>query len=139
MATKKVVTKMLMKDSDIAYRRRMLERWGYLCIVCGREFAHLACVTKEHIVPKSAQESLKSRENIGPSHFSCNQHRGANSIFVTARFVDACEQSMKPLDFHKWLNREVPNRIVPPHALKPLYSRRKRGFMELPEHLPGMP
>lgn len=126
---------MLMKDADIALRRRLLERWGYVCVVCGREFSNLACVTKEHVVPKSAPDRFKLPENLAPAHYSCNQLRKTNTLIRAAREIDRIEKKMCPEKFLAWLNKPVPNRTVPAHALCPL---RQRRFMELPERLPGM-
>ena len=126
--------KMVMKDDDVAYRRRLLERWGFACIVCGREFADLACVTKEHVVPKSSPACMKLAENLAPSHHRCNKLRSTNSIIMTAKLIDEWEKKLGSR-FWSWLNKHVPNRIVPPVALLPV---RVPQFLELPEHLPGM-
>lgn len=115
---------------------------GPICIVCGRVFANLACITKEHVVPKSmtreskaAQANYIPDENVAPSHYQCNNLRGTMSFMQAARLVDHIETKMSPGKFHVWLNKQVPNRIVPAVALQPL---RQRQFMELPEFLPGM-
>ena len=126
---------MTMRESDIDYRRRLLVRWDYLCVICGREFANIACVTKEHIVPKSETKHPKGDENLAPSHHQCNTIRQTASIIETAKMIDAIERAMKPWAFHAWLNKPVPNRIVPARALRP---PRVQRFMELPDTLPGM-
>lgn len=126
---------MTMKDDDVAYRRRLLERWGHVCIVCGREFLNLASVTKEHVVPKSAPNRHKLDENLAPSHWRCNQIRKTESLIATARVVDNLEKTMPRHHFLAWLNKAVPHRTVPPAALMPL---RVPQCFELPDQLPGM-
>jgi len=134
---------MVMKEYDVQYRVRLLERWGYLCIVCGREFANLACVSKEHVIPKSKVKLgyTHGDNNKAPSHHRCNQLRRDRSFIVAAREVDHHERMMHPKQFLAWLNRAIPNRIVPPEALLPLPPLRRRvpQFLELPEYLPGVP
>lgn len=132
---KKASPPMTMKADDIAVRKKLLERWGRMCIVCGREFANLACITKEHVTPKSMTNDKKAAENLAPSHWRCNNLRGTMSVMQTARLIDHIETKMTPAKFFKWLNAQVPHRLVPPEALMPL---RQRQFLELPEFLPGM-
>lgn len=128
---------MTMKADDIKFRRKLLEKWGPVCIVCGREFANLACITKEHVVPKSMGSAAAKvlEENLAPSHYQCNNLRGSMSFVKACNLIDEIETKMKPSKFIAWLNKQVPHRIVPPEALAPI---RKRQFMELPEYLPGM-
>ncbi len=138
MAKKKKLGPMgVMNSWDIAYRKRLLKRWGNACIVCGREFMNLACVTKEHVIPKSAPSELKLDENIAPSHHRCNQLRRTDSLLKTARQIDAIEMTMSPNEFVAWLNEAVPHRLVPFEAVLPLKYLHRNCF-ELPEILPGM-
>jgi len=150
VVAKKNPMQMVMKQHDIDYRVRMLERWGHQCIVCGLEFANLACVSKEHVIPKSKLHQIlgfpknspllhqaiqELRDNKAPSHYQCNQLRGTRSLIEACREVERMKTKMSPQTFVDWLNKKIPNRKVPPAALEPL---RKRGCLELPEYLPGM-
>lgn len=136
MAKKKVKhPPMVMKQDDVNYRRRLLGRWDYLCIVCGREFANIACVTKEHIIPRCAKDNTVT-DNLAPSHHQCNKLRGSGSILHAAKLIEDKAASMRRDRFVRWLNAPVPNRVVPQDALKPLRAMR---CLELPENLPGMP
>jgi len=136
-----------MKMEDVRYRQRLLERWGFVCFVCGEEFANLACVTKEHIIPRAHAGSVRWEpdasidSNIAPSHYACNQVRGTDSIFSALRHIKALKAGMRDKDFYRWLNQPVPHRIVPLEALAPItrpWTVVLRSF-ELAEHLPGMP
>ena len=40
-------------------------------------------------------------------------------------------------DFFMWINKAVPHRIISPELMA-APVRRPLGFLELPEHLPGM-
>lgn len=128
-----VVQKMTMKPGDVADRRRLVKQWE-VCVVCGHDFANLACVTKEHVIPRSVMVP-HTVGNIAASHYTCNMLRRANSIIATARMVEHRRRTMNHRHFLLWLNRPVPNRIVPHEALQPL---RVPACFELPEHLPGM-
>ena len=127
---------MLMKPDDVKLRRKLVNHWE-LCVICGHEFANLACVTKEHIVPKCRLKPNKHNEsgNIAASHYTCNNLRRANSIIAAAKEVERRRRTMKHKDFLRWLNKVVPARIVPAEALRSLY--RPLACFELPEHLPG--
>lgn len=127
----------VMKNDDVAYRKRLLERWDFLCVVCGREFMNLACVTKEHVIPRSVHSSqhMKFNDNLAPSHYRCNKLRGSGSIIEVAKLIDEKSKTMFYHDFVTWLNTPIPNRIVPKVALQPL---RALQCLELPETLPGL-
>ena len=116
---KKVPQKMTMYGHRVSECRKLLRRWGYACVVCGREFANLACVTREHIIPRSKTAGCRLQNIIAPSHYRCNLFRGNSSIIHAAKLIDKLERSMKPDAFHAWLNCLVPNRIVPQVALAP--------------------
>jgi hypothetical protein len=130
---------MVMKHEDVEYRRRLLVRWDFLCVVCGRGFTNLACVTKEHVIPRSEtariSKFMKIEENIAPSHHSCNKLRGVGSLIETAKLVDQKCKTMRYREFIKWLNAPVPHRIVPDSAKRPV---REPACLELPEWVPGM-
>ena len=106
--------------SHKSFRRNvnLVRKWGYQCVVCGRPFAHMACVTVEHIVPVSAGVvSRKNKTNQAPSHWRCNQLKGSLPLMVAAKTVDNMERTLGPKNFHAWLNAKVPNRPVPWYAL----------------------
>ena len=124
----------VMKNEDVKLRLRLITNWDFMCVICGRPFANLACVTKEHIIPKSiAQKGMQN--NLAPSHYRCNQLRKTFSILSTARKVDAKESTMNSRQFAEWLNAPVPNRIVPQTALMSLTTPE---CFKLPESLPGL-
>jgi hypothetical protein len=129
------------------YRRRMLERWGFKCVVCGLEFAHLACVTKEHLVPKLGRRDRRGRakrpvhihidgdSSIAPSHWRCNMVRSTQSIISTAKLIEKKQKTMAEVDFRKWLNTPPPGARYPDIAFIPL---RLQASFELPLQLPGI-
>lgn len=124
----------VMKDSDVRARHNLLSDWGFLCVICGRRFTNIACVTKEHIIPRSkAPKGLQG--NIAPSHYQCNKLRETSSIILFAKIIDQIELNMNPKEFIAWLNKPVPSRIVPYEATTLLH---KPACFELPETLPGM-
>ena len=137
MAKKNKNPPMVMKDEDVAYRWRLLVRWDFLCVVCGRGFKNIACVTKEHVIPRSIHGSRhpKVEENIAPSHHQCNKLRGVGSIIETARLVDQKSKTMRQREFVRWLNMPVPHRIVPDSATRPLHTPL---CLEPPDWVPGM-
>lgn len=139
MAKRKKGPMNVMKEKDMRARKYLLEEWGYACIICGERFANLACVTKEHVVPRSVcvNEPSKKPEykNLAPSHHVCNKLRQTDSLLVAAQRVEFIRQNMKPEAFWKWLNTPVPHRTVPKAALMPIHVPECLG---LPEHLPGM-
>lgn len=124
-----------MSEASLRRRRRVLDAWGYLCVVCGRRFANLACVTFEHVVPQSfskKKKRLMGRENIAPSHHRCNKLRGSGSIMAAARAVDDREKRMHCDSFVAWLNIAVPDRTASADALRPLHQP---PCLEPPERL----
>lgn len=105
------------------FRRNLnlVRKWGYQCVICGRPFAHMACVTIEHVVPVSAGViSRKNKMNQAPSHWRCNQLKGSLPLIVAAKTVDAMDRKLGPKNFHDWLNARVPNRESPWYAFVPL-------------------
>lgn len=101
---------------------KLLRRWGYQRIVCGRPFASLACVTVEHVVPRSVAGNKNKAHNLAPSHWRCNQLRGCLPLIVAAKAVDQMETKLGEKNFHAWLNAKVPNRDVPWFALIPIFD-----------------
>ena len=95
---------------------QLVKKWGYLCIVCGRPFANLACVTNEHIIPKSIIGNKNKHSNMAPSHWRCNASKGDQSLVDAAKLIDKKEKQLGK-NFKKWLNARVPNRHVPWYAL----------------------
>lgn len=99
---------------------RLLRRWGYQCVVCGRPFATMACVTVEHVLPRSIVGNRNKAENHAPSHWRCNQLKGNMPLTVAAMAIDRMEKKLGPKQFSSWLNAKVPNRDVPWYALIPI-------------------
>lgn len=101
--------------------RRYLElvvRWDHMCIVCGRSFQNLACVTREHIIPKSL--GGRSGENIAPSHWNCNAFRGTMSLLDAQRAIERQLRRLGPRNAQEWLSTAVPGRTVPEWAHMPI-------------------
>jgi len=134
MARSRRPVMMVMKDKDIRLRRQLISNWDFMCIICGRPFANLACVTKEHIIPKSVAPRGMT-DNLAPSHYRCNELRKTSSILTTARKIDTKASMMSQHHFEEWLNAPVPNRVVPPLALHPLSTP---ACLRPPETLPGL-
>lgn len=97
---------------------KLLRKWGYLCIVCGRPFANVACVTVEHIQPLSGG-GRNNKANTAPSHHSCNKTKGKLPLMTAAQIIDSLEKRYG-VNFPQWLNQRVPNRPVPDYALLPI-------------------
>lgn len=130
----------VLSDENIVAFRNLLVRWDFKCIICGEEFDNIACVTREHIVPKSFNDDrgqmLKKilTENRAPAHFTCNGLRGNGSIMDAQRAIHVARTTMTPEAFYRWLNRPVPNRYVDPKKLRIKVAQ----SFSLPERLPGM-
>lgn len=105
----------VMDESDLRKRLHLIRTWGNQCIVCGEEFAHLACVSFEHIVPKS--KGGGHGDNIAPSHYNCNSLRGTKSLIEADIMVRFKRRRLGEKQFRMWLSRPVPSRLVPPMAL----------------------
>jgi len=93
---------------------KLSRRYDHQCIICGRSFANLACVTVEHIEPWAMKTfKRKARVNWAPSHWQCNMLRGTQSLIVASKLIDRKESKLSSHDFHAWLNAKVPGRITP--------------------------
>lgn len=119
----------VMDDERAKCIRKIASRWDFICVICGHEFVNVACITKEHIVPKSMLNAFsmmnsfkqsKENSNYAPTHYRCNQLRGVKSIFDTGKFIEQKRLMMRHDEFVAWLNVPVPNRIVPDSAHLPL-------------------
>lgn len=104
-----------MKKGDADKRLKLLRRWDHACVVCGRRFASISCVTFEHLVPRALGGSGR-RDNIGPSHHVCNSLRGTRSLVAAASLL---ERSLCTLQLvggasavEAFLAVPVPNRLV---------------------------
>lgn len=104
-----------MKKHDADKRLRLLAQWDYKCVLCGREFATISCVTFEHMTPKSRGGTGRS-ENMGPSHHACNNLRGTASIIAAAAKLERslCTIFLAggQLAVATFLGTPVPNRAV---------------------------
>ncbi len=111
-----------MSRKETRRKFRILAQWENACIVCGREFASLACVTVEHIKSRHKGGS-GDPENLAPAHYTCNQVKRASSLIAGARRVEKeflrLTQRQGTANALAWLNRNIPKRYVPPAALLP--------------------
>jgi hypothetical protein len=121
-----------MKHRDVTRRLRMLDRYGYQCVVCGYEFESLACVTYEHVVPKS-RGAEDAKDNVQPSHYSCNRLKGTKSLKNARHAVRSVRGQMNEADFLAWLNMHVPSRDVPDFVLYSPEVVRSMFYLELLE------
>jgi len=85
----------------------LVEAWDNNCIICGEPFVNLDCVTREHIIPKSLGGKIKN--NLAPSHYSCNKARGNKSLLKCKALINLRRRSMTPEQFVKWLNKPEPS------------------------------
>jgi len=105
------------------FRRRfaLLRKWGYACVICGRPFANLACVSIEHVIPQSLNKDKLLSENCAPSHWRCNHVRGTASLLEAVKIIEKKEKTIgNEKKFVAWLNTRVPRRNVPDFALIPV-------------------
>ena len=122
---------MTMKKRDASRRLRLLSGWGHACVLCGRGFATIDCVTFEHLVPRSM--GGRRRHNIGPSHHVCNSLRGTASLLEGAARVEAalCELAVRwgTGGVERFLATPVPHRLVPERQAKrfAMQARSLRG------------
>lgn len=87
--------------------KELVEAWGGVCIICGHPFESWDCVSREHLKPASLGGSLK--DNLAPSHYSCNQVRANNSLMDARMLLLRRERSMPAESFRSWLNKPVPD------------------------------
>ena len=106
---------MVMDESDLRKRLNLVLQWNRTCIICGEEFANLACVTREHLIP--ASKGGKQFENIAPSHHNCNSLREDKSLIEADMMVRFLRRKWGETRFKTWLSRPAPSLLVPPMAL----------------------
>lgn len=100
---------------------KLLRRWDYKCVICGRPFKNLASVTTEHIIPRSIAKNTHKADNHAPAHYRCNHLKGNRSLLAAVKLINKKEESMgDEKKFTAWLNGRVPNRHVPHYALLPV-------------------
>lgn len=107
------------KFKDARRYINLLRRWDHVCIICGRSFANLACVTREHLVPKS-MGGKDDWNNVAPSHWNCNKHRGTLSLLDAQHMIELKLKRMGPRSAEEWLSTIVPGRDVPTWAFLPI-------------------
>jgi hypothetical protein len=135
-----------MKQKDIRQYVRLAARWDFICIVCGNGFETVACMTREHIIPRSrgGKKRYKQADNIAPAHFRCNQLKGNHGLLESQLVLERKMVTMPAHAFKAWLNARVPDRVVPEDAMVPPQfhlaagQRRQRACIQLPKHLSGM-
>lgn len=96
----------------------LAEQWSCLCYLCGTPFNNVASITREHLVAKH-HDGSNNLDNIAPAHFNCNSLKSCNSILATVKLIEAFKVS-KHFHFKDWVNKKVPNRIVPDYAFLPV-------------------
>jgi hypothetical protein len=87
--------------------KELVVAWGGVCVICGHPFGSWDCVSREHLTPKSMGGILK--DNLAPSHYTCNQLRGQNSLISAMNTIAFRERSMLPENFKQWLNKPIPD------------------------------
>jgi hypothetical protein len=94
--------------------------WNFTCMLCGHRFETLACISKEHLIPRS-MGGTNGKQNIAPTHWMCNRFRGTLSLVVAAEALEL-RLSKFQTNKHKirWLNRKIPDRLAPEYALAPI-------------------
>lgn len=92
----------------------ILERWDYLCIICGEPFDNIYTCSYEHII--CATFGGKAiLDNLAPSHYYCNQLRGASSLVFAMKHMNDLKnkdylifkQKIREISFQKLLNSNI--------------------------------
>lgn len=100
--------KVRIRTGKVTERLNVLIKFDAQCVVCGNDFANLACVTYEHLKPRSLGGGLRGG-NIGPSHANCNSLRGNESLIAAAKKVDKLRRRMGKAKFSQWLAKRPPS------------------------------
>ncbi len=121
--------KSIMSHKSFRNKLKLVKKWGYQCIVCGRPFENLACVTVEHIMPKFLG-GKNNNTNTAPAHWRCNQEKDVLSLINAFKKINLIELRHKikyknSCVFLAWLNKKVPSRIVPDVALMSIIDAEK--------------
>jgi len=96
---------------------KLLKEWDFICVVCGHKFDNMACVTVEHVIPRSVCKNRNKHTNCAPSHWRCNTIKGSFlPLSVASKTIDHMKQRLGEEKFKSWLNEEVPNRTTPANA-----------------------
>jgi hypothetical protein len=135
----KAPQKVMMWD-DVDRRMRLLRSWDWQCVLCGGYFESIACVTVEHLMPKSRIVDFKEmaahtlHQNKAPSHYNCNQHRADMSLMDAIYTLARKRRVMGHKGFAEWANKKVPHRIIPPEFMS-ISTLPARAHPQVP--LPG--
>jgi hypothetical protein len=86
----------------------LARQWEYCCVICGRKIETYHSFSVEHLIPRSktylfSQEILK--ENVAPSHYSCNAMRGTMSILEANKRINKYLDTLGENKSRDWLNR----------------------------------
>lgn len=99
-------------------KMKLLRRWDYVCVVCGRQFENVACITIEHVIPHSRVKNRSKPDNLAPSHWRCNNIKGNKSLLRAVKFIEEKASRLgHTKQFTNWLNAPVPGREVPDFAM----------------------
>lgn len=89
---------------------KLLQKWNFLCLVCGRPFTSYQAITIEHILPHSRSHGMY--ENLSLSHHVCNLWKRNGSLLLAARKID---EALKGLPDERsrtyWLNRDLRDKV----------------------------
>ena len=104
-----------MTHNSMRNKLNLARRFDYVCIVCGHTFENLACVTAEHIVPRSQGGGGNRWGNIAPSHHRCNTLKGTLTLESAKKMIlEHIASFMGNIKaMIEWLNTPVPKREVP--------------------------
>lgn len=113
-----------MTQDDFHRLLKLIVKWDNLCIICGTPFGNIACVTVEHIIPKSkggkGRRDRISNENLAPAHYQCNHFKEDNGFLETVKLIEQMRVSFGEKKFKQWVSKKVPGRQPIPEALLPL-------------------
>lgn len=76
--------------------------WRFTCVICGHGFKSVACVTEDHIVPRS-RGGKTNFMNVAPVHYGCNELKADDSLLVAVRRVEKLEKRIGAKQFQQWL------------------------------------
>ena len=103
--------------------KSLLKKWEGLCVLCGEPFLNKDSVTTEHLIPQSKGGSHEA-DNMGISHFRCNQIRGNLSLREAAVLIALRKQELGD-KFEKYINESVPHRYPIAEGLVNRRQKRK--------------
>lgn len=88
-------------------KKRILDDWNHRCVICGEGFVCRACMTREHLIPRSIAKGLQ--DNLAPSHYNCNKFRKTMPIIDAILLIEEKRKKMGEKQFKSWISKKVPN------------------------------